>query len=95
MCVPCGPYRIEPEPIDSDEPRQNSTGKLFNGKVREGCLSIEWFHCHTEARDVIGTRCRHYKHARPESSLQVLPQSNFTTKLAPIAARKGRGGERG
>jgi putative transposase len=44
---------IETALIDPGKPWQNGTTESFNGKLRDECLSLEWFRHRTEARIVI------------------------------------------
>lgn len=55
--------------IDPGKPWQNGTDESFNGKFRDGCLSLEWFRSPEEARVVIEQWRRHDDHIRPHSSL--------------------------
>ena len=43
---------IEVAHIDPGKPRQNGTDESFNGRLRDECLSVEWFRNRTEARVV-------------------------------------------
>jgi putative transposase len=55
--------------IEPGSPWQNAYGESFNGRLREECLNVEWFHNAQEARIVIGRWQRHYNEDRPHSSL--------------------------
>ena len=39
---------------------QNGADESFNGKLRDECLSLEWFRSRAEARVVIENWRRHY-----------------------------------
>ena len=54
---------------DPGKPWQNGTDESFNGKLRDECLSIEWFRTRHEAIPIIETWRRHYNEVRPHSSL--------------------------
>jgi putative transposase len=56
--------------IDPGKPWQNGTDESFNGKLRDECLSLEWFRSRREAVVVIEAWRQHYNHVRPHSSLK-------------------------
>jgi hypothetical protein len=58
--------------IDPGKPWQNGSNESFNGKLRDECLSLEWFRSRAEAKVVIETWRRHYNAVRPHSSLAYL-----------------------
>ena len=76
--------RIETALIDPGKPWQNGTDESFNGKLRDECLSIEWFRTRVEARVVIETWRCHYNHVRPHSSLKDLTPIEFKTRYDSI-----------
>jgi transposase InsO family protein len=55
--------------IDPGKSWQNSMVENFNGKFRDECLSMEWFHSRTKAKVVIEDWRRTYNEVRPHSSL--------------------------
>lgn len=61
---------IEVALIDPGKPWQNGTDESFNGKLRDECLSLEWFRSRGEAKVVIDAWREHYNLVRPHSSLQ-------------------------
>jgi len=61
--------KIEVAHIDPGKPWQNGTDESFNGRLRDECLSLEWFRSRVEARVIIEQWRRHYNHVRPHSSL--------------------------
>lgn len=61
--------KIETALIDPGKPWQNGADESFNGKLRDECLSMEWFRNRTEARVLIEIWRRHYNEVRPHSSL--------------------------
>lgn len=61
---------VESALIDPGKPWQNGTDESFNGKLRDECLSLEWFRSRREARVIIENWRRHYNAVRPHSSLQ-------------------------
>lgn len=71
---------IETAHIDPGKPWQNGADERFNGKLRDECLSPEWFRSREEARVVIELWRRHYNHERPHSSLQDLTPIEFKTR---------------
>jgi putative transposase len=60
---------IEMAHIDPGKPWQNGTDERFNGRLRDECLSLEWFRSRLEARMLSEPWRRHYNAARPHSSL--------------------------
>lgn len=63
--------------IDPGKPWQNGADESFNGKLRDECLSMEWFRSRTEARVIIEIWRRHYNDVRPHSSLDYRTPSEF------------------
>ncbi len=55
--------------IAPGSPWQNAYGESFNGRLRDECLSLEWFRNLAEANVVIELWRRHYNAGRPHSSL--------------------------
>jgi len=68
---------IETAHIAPGKPWQNGTDESFNGRLRDECLSIEWFRNRVEAATVIEQWRRHYNQVRPHSSLGYLTPSEF------------------
>ena len=58
--------------IDPGKPWQNATDESFNGKLRDECLSVQWFRNRIDARVSIEQWRRHYNEVRPHSSLRYL-----------------------
>jgi putative transposase len=63
--------------IDPGKPWQNGSNESFNGKLRDECLSMEWFRSRAEAKVVIEAWRRHYNAVRPHSSLDYLTPHEF------------------
>jgi putative transposase len=63
--------------IDPGKPWQNGADESFNGKLRDECLSLEWFRSRAEAKIVIENWRRHYNAIRPHSSLNYLTPHEF------------------
>lgn len=63
------------------KPWQNGTDESFNGKLRDECLSMEWFRSREEAKVVIETWRRHYNAVRPHSSLGYQTPNEFKEAL--------------
>lgn len=55
--------------IEPGKPWQNGTAESFNGKLRDECLSMEWFRSRAEAKVLIEQWRQHYNQVRPHSSL--------------------------
>ena len=73
--------------IDPGKPWQNGSNESFNGKLRDECLSLEWFRSRAEARVVIETWRRHYNAVRPHSSLEYLTPLEFKQQHLPSPNR--------
>ena len=78
---------IETALIDPGKPWQNGTDESFNGKLRDECLSLEWFRSRPEAKVVIENWRRHYNAVRPHSSLQYLTPHAFKQQHHPSTHR--------
>jgi putative transposase len=63
--------------IAPGKPWQNGTDESFNGKLRDECLSMEWFRTRAEAIPVIEGWRIHYNDVRPHSSLGYKTPSEF------------------
>jgi putative transposase len=72
---------------DPGKPWQNGTDESFNGKLRDECLSLEWFRSRREAAVVIEAWRRHYNDVRPHSSLGYLTPNEFKQQRQPIPNR--------
>lgn len=55
--------------IDSGKPMQNGFIESFNGKLRDECLNLNWFHNLQEAREIISRWKDEYNMVRPHSAL--------------------------
>ena len=69
--------RIDTAVIDPGKPWQNGTNESFNGKLRDECLSLEWFRSRREASVLIEAWRRHYNAVRPHQSLNYLTPIEF------------------
>jgi putative transposase len=72
---------IKPLFIEPGKPWQNGKGESFNGKLRDECLSREWFSSVKEAQIVIEKWRKYYNENRPHSSLGYLTPSEFKTTM--------------
>jgi putative transposase len=85
---------ISPIFIAPGKPWQNGKCESFNGKLRDECLSREWFASLREARVVIETWRRFYNTKRPHSALGYLTpvefsgKASFSSELKPITLTK-------
>ena len=82
---------IETAFIDPGKPWQNGMDESFNGKLRNECLTIEWFRNRLEARVEIERWRRHYNEERPHMSLGDLTPAEFKNKIK--SGHDGRGSE--
>lgn len=73
--------------IDPGKPWQNANNESFNGKLRDKCLSLEWFRSRAEAKVVIETWRCHYNAVRPHSSLDYLTPLEFKQQHQTIPNR--------
>jgi putative transposase len=67
--------------IEPGKPWQNGVAESFNGKLRDECLSLEWFRSRAEAKVIIEQWRRHYNEVRPHSSLGYLTPTEFIARL--------------
>lgn len=72
---------IKPLFIEPGKPWQNGKGESFNGKLRDECLSREWFSSVKEAQVVIEKWRKFYNEDRPHSSLNYLTPQEFKLKM--------------
>lgn len=72
--------RIKPVFIEPGKPWQNGKGESFNGKLRDECLSREWFSSVREAQVVIENWRKFYNEERPHSSLGYLTPLQFKSR---------------
>jgi len=63
--------------IEAGKPWQNGVSESFNRKLRDECLSMEWFRNRLEARVIIEDWRRHYNEIRPHSSLKYLTPTSL------------------
>ena len=61
--------QIEHVFIDPGKPMQNGFIESFNGKLRDECLNLNWFHNLQEAREIISRWKDEYNMVRPHSAL--------------------------
>ena len=72
---------IKPLFIEPGKPWQNGKGESFNGKLRDECLSREWFSSVREAQVVIENWRNFYNTERPHSSLGYLTPLEFKSRV--------------
>ncbi len=63
--------------IDPGKPMQNGFIESFNGKLRDECLNINWFHNLQEAREIIGQWKDEYNKIRPHSALRQMTPAEY------------------
>src|SRR5688572_21664028 len=71
----------------SGKPWQNANDESFNGKLRDECLSVEWFRSRAAAKVVIETWRLHFNAIRPHSSLNSLTPLEFKQLHHPQPSR--------
>jgi len=72
---------IKPIFIEPGKPWQNGKGESFNGKLRDECLSREWFSSVKEAQVVIEGWRKFYNEERPHSSHGYLTPKEFKSRM--------------
>jgi len=72
---------IMPLFIAPGKPWQNGKCESFNGKLRDECLSREWFSSVKEAQVLIEGWRKFYNERRPHSSLRYLTPLEFKSKM--------------
>lgn len=75
---------IETAYIAPGKPWQNGLDESFNGRLRDECLSQEWFRTRREAAATIENWRVHYNEVRPHSSLGYLTPMQFKAIQQPI-----------
>ena len=68
--------------IELGNPWQNGTDEIFNGKVRDECLAMNWFYSHAHAKEIIEAWRKHYSAVRPQSSLDYKTPLGFMSEWA-------------
>ena len=63
--------------IEPGKPWQNGTNESFNGKFRDECLAMNWFHSRAHAKVIIEAWRKHYNLIRPHSSLDYQTPAEF------------------
>jgi putative transposase len=74
--------RIRTAVIEPGKPWQNGMNESFNGKLRDECLSMEWFRNRIDAKITIELFRRQYNEIRPHSSLGQLTPAEFKKQLS-------------
>ena len=72
---------IDSAHIAPGQPWQNGTDESFNGRLRDECLTMEWFRTRQEAAAIIEGWRRHYNEVRPHSSLGYLTPVEFKEQI--------------
>jgi putative transposase len=72
---------IKPLFIEPGKPWQKGKGESFNGKLRDECLSREWFSSVREAQVMIEKWRKFYNEERPHSSLEYLTPGEFKSRM--------------
>jgi hypothetical protein len=70
--------------------RTKLTDESFNGKLRDECLSVQWFRNRIDARVSIEQWRRHCSEVRPHSSLGYLTLAEYKRKHLADAMDGGR-----
>jgi len=68
--------------IDPGKPWLNGMNESFNGKLRDECLSMQWFKNRVDAKVLIEGFRNHFNEIRPHSSLGQLTPAEFKRKLS-------------
>ena len=70
-------HGIDTALIEPSKPWQNGVGESFNGKLRDECLSLEWFRSRAEAKVVIEAWRTDYNPASSHPSRYVIDAKRF------------------
>jgi putative transposase len=65
--------------------RQNGSNESFNGKLRDECLSMQWFKNRIDAKILIEEFRRQFNEVRPHSSLEQLTPAEFKRTISTIS----------
>ena len=74
--------------IDPGKPMQNGFIESFNGKLRDECLNLNWFHNLQEAREIIGRWKDEYNMVRPHSALGEITPAEYAKTITNHAGTK-------
>jgi putative transposase len=88
--------------IRPGRPVENGFIESFNGRLRDECLNVSWFHSLTDASRKLALWRTHYNEQRPHSALQDrapsvfarLPQQSGGTRFALQTMNKANGNPR-
>ena len=69
--------RVDLKFIQLGKPNQNAYCESFNARLRDECLSIQWFSSLAEAKDNIEIWRREFNEQRPHSSLKYKTPKQF------------------
>lgn len=75
-------YGAQLASIQPGKPTQNAFVESLNGKLRNECLNLHWFHSIEEASDHIQQWRDHYNHQRTHSSLNYMSPIAFAKQAA-------------
>jgi putative transposase len=70
------------------KPVQNGYIESFNGRLREECMSANWFSSLTHAQDVLDQWVRDYNEVRPHSALANLAPLQYVARLVGTTVSK-------
>lgn len=75
--------------IDPGKPWQHGTNESFNGKFRNGCLSMEYFGSRAEVRAIIEGWRQHDNAVRPHASHGGMTPAEFKTTMTQSTHHDG------
>jgi putative transposase len=73
--------------IRPGRPVENGFIESFNGRLRDECLSVEWFSSLGKAREKLAAWRDHYNHRRPHSALDDRTPASFAALLCASPTR--------
>lgn len=70
--------------IEPGKPWQNGTNESFNGKFRDECLAMNWFHSRKHTKVLIESWRQQYNAIRPHSSLGYQTPLEFMSECKAV-----------
>jgi putative transposase len=81
-------HKVAIDYIMPGKPVQNGYIESFNGRLREECMSANWFSSLTHAQDILDHWVRDYNEVRPHSALANLAPLQYVARLVGTTVSK-------